>query len=61
VGSNPTPSAILNVFVFNRMAKPEEASASESASEIITGLPPVNYGFITGQPLEMTGFAARLV
>jgi len=46
---------------FNELQKPEEASASESASEIITGLPPVNYGFITGQPLEMTGFAARLV
>jgi len=43
------------------MAKPEEASASESASEIITGLSPGNYGLNTGQPLEMTGFAARLV
>jgi len=45
------------VFVFNRMAQLEEASASE----FITGLPPVNYGLNTGQPLEMTGFAARLV
>ena len=57
MGSNPTPSAILKVFVFNRMAQLEEASASE----FITGLPPVNYGLNTGQPLEMTGFAARLV
>ena len=61
MGSNPTPSAILNIFVFNRMEQPEEAGASESASEIITGLSPVNYGLNTGQPLEMTGFAARLV
>ena len=61
MGSNPTPSAIIKLLIFNRMAKPEEASASESASEFITGLPPVNYGLNTGQPLEMTGFAARLV
>jgi len=48
-------------LIFNELQKPEEASASESASEIITGLPPANYGLNTGQPLEMTGFAARLV
>jgi hypothetical protein len=27
--SNPTPSAILNLFIVNKMAQPEEASASE--------------------------------
>jgi len=43
------------------LQKPEGASASESASEIITGLQLVNYRFNTGQPLGMAGFAARLV
>ena len=32
-----------------------------SASEIKTAIPPVQYRFTTGQPLETTGFAARPV
>jgi hypothetical protein len=43
------------------MAQPEEASASESASEINTGLRLNNYSGITWQSLATTGFAARLV
>jgi len=46
---------------FNRMEKPEEASASESASEINTGLLLNNYSGKTRQSLATTGFAARLV
>ena len=61
MGSNPTPSAIINLLIFNRMAKPEEASASESASEINTGLLLNNYSGKTRQSLATTGFAARLV
>ena len=61
MGSNPTPSAIFKLLFFNRMAKPEEASASESASEINTGILPLDYPGITRQPLAMTGYAARLV
>jgi len=56
----PSPPT-QNKFVINELQKPEGASASESASEIITGLQLVNYRFNTGQPLGMTGFAARLV
>ncbi len=37
------------------MQNPEEASASESASEIITGLPLKNYSGITRQPLANDG------
>jgi hypothetical protein len=40
---------------------PEEASASESASEINTGIRLNNYSGITRQLLVKTGFAARLV
>jgi hypothetical protein len=40
---------------------PEEVSASESASEIITGQLLNNYSGITWQSLAMMGFAARLV
>ena len=58
---NPTPSAIIKLFFFNRMAKPEEASASESASEVITGLKLNHYPGITRPSLAKTGFAARLV
>jgi len=43
------------------MAKQEEASASESASEINTGLLPNNCSGKTRQSLATTGFAARLV
>ena len=61
MGSNPTPSAIIKLLFFNRMAKPEEASASESASEINTGLLLNNCSGKTRQSLVTTGFAARLV
>jgi hypothetical protein len=45
----------------NKLQMPEEASASESASEITIGVEPLNYPVITRQPLEMTGLAARFV
>jgi hypothetical protein len=45
----------------NELQTPEEASASESASEIITGLELNNFSGITRQSLATTGFAARLV
>jgi hypothetical protein len=45
----------------NELQLPEEASASESASEIITGLPLNNYSGKTRQSLATTGYAARLV
>jgi len=45
----------------NELQIPEEASASESASEITTGRWLIYRTGITRQPLEMTGFAARLV
>jgi hypothetical protein len=51
----------LNLFIINKMAQPEEASASESASEINTGLLLNNYSGKTRQSLATTGFAARLV
>jgi hypothetical protein len=40
---------------------PEEVSASESASEIITGIRLDHYSGNTRQSLAITGFAARLV
>jgi len=43
------------------LQQPEKASASESASEINTGIPPVDHPGITKQSLAMMGFAARLV
>ena len=57
MGSNPTPSAIIKLLICNRMAQPEEASASE----INTGLLLNNYSGKTRQSLATTGFAARLV
>jgi len=45
----------------NELQIPEGASASESASEINTGIRLNNYSGITGQSLATTGFAARLV
>jgi hypothetical protein len=45
----------------NGLQMPEEASASESASEIITGLILNHYPVNTRQSLATTGFAARLV
>jgi hypothetical protein len=46
---------------FSELQKPEEASASESASEIKTGALPLENPGSTRQPLEMKGFAAPLV
>jgi hypothetical protein len=43
------------------LQKPEEASASESASEITTGVEPLNHPGIIRQPLGMTGLSARFV
>jgi len=45
----------------NEMVRPEEGSASESASEINTGMPPLDHPGITWQSLAMMGFAAHLV
>ena len=59
--SIPTLASNSKLHFGNRLQKPEEASASESASEIITGLRLNNYSGITRQSLAMTGFAARLV
>jgi hypothetical protein len=58
---NPTPSAIINLLFFNRMAKPEEASASESASEINTWVKLNHHPGIARPSLAKAGFAARLV
>jgi len=55
------PRLQSQVAVRQRVAEARGGSASESASEIITGLPLVNYRANTGQLLAMTGFAARLV
>jgi hypothetical protein len=49
------------VAVLQQVAEARGGSASESASEIITGLRLDNYPAITGQLLGITGFAARLV
>jgi len=43
------------------LRNPETASASESASEIITGVPLGDYPGTTGQLLVKAGFAARRV
>jgi hypothetical protein len=61
VGSIPTSASKSKLPKGNKLQKPEEASASESASEITTGIEPLNYPGITRQPLEMTGLAARFV
>jgi hypothetical protein len=45
----------------NELQKPEEASASESASEITIGEGLLNRPGTTRQPLEMMGLAARFV
>jgi hypothetical protein len=61
VGSIPTLASNSKLLKSNELQNPEEASASESASEIITGLELNNYSGITRQSLATTGFAARLV
>jgi hypothetical protein len=49
------------LLFFSKVVQSEEGSASESASEINTGIRLNNYSGITRQSLAMTGFAARLV
>jgi hypothetical protein len=49
------------LLIFNKMGQPEEASASESASEISTAVKLNHYPGITWPSLATTGFAARLV
>jgi hypothetical protein len=61
VGSIPTLASNSKLFKYSELQHPEEASASESASEINTGIRLNNYFGITRQSLAMTGFAARLV
>ena len=61
VGSIPTLASNSKLHFGNGLQIPEEASASESASEINTGIRLNNYSGITRQSLAMTGFAARLV
>ena len=62
-GPRPIPTLASNskLLVCNELQLPEEASASESASEIITGLPLNNSSGKTRQSLATTGYAARLV
>ena len=59
--SIPTLASNSKLHFCNGLQMPEEASASESASEIITGIRLNNYSGITRQSLATTGFAARLV
>jgi hypothetical protein len=61
VGSIPTSASNFKLHFCNELQQPEGASASESASEINTGIRLNNYSGITRQSLAMTGFAARLV
>jgi hypothetical protein len=61
VGSIPTFASNSKLHFCNELQQPEGASASESASEINTGIQLNNYPGITRQSLAMTGFAARLV
>ena len=59
--SIPTLASNSKLLLKQQLQIPEEASASESASEIITGLLLNNYSGNTRQSLATTGFAARLV
>ena len=61
VGSIPTLASNFKLRNCSELQNPEGASASESASEINTGIRLNNYSGITRQSLAMTGFAARLV
>jgi hypothetical protein len=61
VGSIPTLASNFKLHFCNELQNPEEASASESASEIITGIPVSENPGSTRQSLGMTGFAARKV
>jgi hypothetical protein len=57
----PTLASNSKLLFCNELQLPEEASASESASEIITGLKLSNYSGITWLSLTTKGFAAHLV
>ena len=59
--SIPTLASNPKLQQCNGLQIPEEASASESASEIITRIRLNHYSGITRQPLVKTGFAAHLV
>ena len=59
--SIPTLASNSKLHFGNGLQIPEGASASESASEINTGIRLNNYSGKTRQSLAMTGFAARLV
>jgi hypothetical protein len=55
------PRLQFQVALKQRVAEARGGSASESASEIITGLRLDNHPGITGELLETTEYAARLV
>ena len=57
----PTSASNSNGLFPKELQIPETASASESASEIITGAPLSDYPGTTRQPLVKAGFAARRV
>jgi hypothetical protein len=57
----PTSASNSNDLFLKELQIPETASASESASESITGAPLSDYPGTTRQPLAMAGFAARRV
>jgi hypothetical protein len=61
VGSIPTLASNFKLLKNSKLQIPEEASASESASEINTGLLLNHYSGKTRQSLATTGFAACLV
>jgi len=60
-GSSPATGTNFKLLKNSRLEHLEEGSASESASEITTGVEPLNHPGTTRQPLEMTGLAARFV
>jgi len=49
------------MLIFSKMVQSGEGSASESASEINTGVKLYHHPGVNRQSLAMTGFAARLV
>ena len=61
VGSIPTPASKSKLLKYSYLQNPEEASASESASEITIGVEPLHHPGSTRQPLGMTGLSARFV
>jgi hypothetical protein len=61
VGSIPTLASNQKLFKISHLQMPEEAGASESASEINTGLPPLNHPGIPRQPLGKDGLGRPFV